>query len=44
MVVFTFVQWRLRKLRSGGQVPEVLPCGTFDWHCPPRSGTFDWHT
>ena len=32
MVVFGFVPWRLRKLRSGDQVPEVLPGGTFDWH------------
>ena len=32
MVVFRFVQWLLRKLRSGNQVPEILPSGTFDWH------------
>ena len=32
MVIFGFVPWRLRRVQSGDQVPEVLPCGTFDWH------------
>lgn len=32
MIIFGFVPWRIRRVRSGDQVPEVLPCGTFDWH------------
>ena len=32
MVIFGFVPWRLRRVQSGDQVPEVMPCGTFDWH------------
>ena len=32
MIIFGFVPWRLRKLRAGDAVPEVLPAGTFDWH------------
>ena len=32
MIIFGFVPWRVRRLRSGDLVPEVLPPGTFDWH------------
>ena len=32
MVIFGFVPWRVRRLRSGDWIPEVLPPGTFDWH------------
>ena len=32
IVIFGFVPWRVRRLRSGDYVPEVLPPGTFDWH------------
>ena len=32
MIVYGFVPWRVRRLHSGDQVPEVLPAGTFDWH------------
>ena len=32
MVIFGFVPWRLRRLSTGDNVPEVMPLGTFDWH------------
>ena len=32
MVIFGFVPWRVRKIRSGDVVPEVMPSGTFEWH------------
>ena len=32
MVIFGFVPWRLRRVKSGDQVPEVMPSGTFEWH------------
>lgn len=32
MIVFGFVPWRVRRLRSGDNIPEVMPMGTFDWH------------
>jgi hypothetical protein len=32
MIIFGFVPWRVRRLRAGDWVPEVLPPGTFDWH------------
>ena len=32
MITFGFVPWRLRRVTAGDLVPEVLPCGTFDWH------------
>ena len=32
MIIFGFVPWRLRRLRAGDTVPEVLPPGTFNWH------------
>ena len=31
MFMYGFVPWRVRKLRSGDNVPEVLPPGTFTW-------------
>jgi len=31
MIIFGFVPWRVRRLRSGDQIPEVLPPGTFNW-------------
>ena len=31
MIVFGFVPWRVRRLRSGDTIPEVLPWGTFEW-------------
>lgn len=38
MVIFGFVPWRVRRVGSGDQVPEVLPCGTFDWHTETGPG------
>jgi hypothetical protein len=32
MIIFGFVPWRIRRVRSGDKVPEVLPPGTFTWH------------
>lgn len=32
MYTYGFVPWRLRRLASGDQVPEVLPPGTFTWY------------
>lgn len=32
MIIFGFVPWRVRRLRSGDEVPEVLPPGTFNWY------------
>jgi len=32
MIIFGFVPWRVRRLRAGDWIPEVLPPGTFDWH------------
>jgi hypothetical protein len=32
MIIFGFVPWRIRRLRAGDLIPEVLPPGTFDWH------------
>ena len=29
--VYGFVPWRVRRLESGAQVPEVLPAGSFRW-------------
>jgi hypothetical protein len=36
--VYGFVPWRVRKLESGAEVPEVLPAGTFRWsvEVPPE--------
>ena len=31
IIIFGFVPWRVRRVRSGDWVPEVLPPGTFDW-------------
>ena len=31
MLVFGFVPYRLRRIRSGDMIPEVLPPGTFHW-------------
>lgn len=30
--VYGFVPWRVRRLESGAQVPEVLPAGSFRWN------------
>ena len=32
IVIFGFIPWRVRRVRSGDWVPEVLAPGTFDWH------------
>ena len=31
MHTYGFIPWRMRRIRSGDQVPEVLPPGTFSW-------------
>jgi hypothetical protein len=43
MFIYGFVPWRVRKLPSGDEIPEVLPPGTFSWCTEvgsddPRSG------
>jgi hypothetical protein len=32
MYTYGFVPWRVRRVQSGDQVPEVLPAGTFSWY------------
>ena len=39
MYTYGFVPWRVRRVRSGDEVPEVLPPGTFSWHT--EAGTED---
>ena len=41
MIISGFVPWRLRKLRTGYPVPEVLPAGTFDWNTEVGSSQLD---
>ena len=32
IIIFGFIPWRVRRIRSGDMIPEVLPPGTSDWH------------
>lgn len=43
MYTYGFVPWRLRRVQSGDEVPEVLPPGTFSWHTETGYDERDQH-